>query len=126
MNAEVKNMERFTLVLGEENSLLPGKHWTSYSVDVLDDKMVCHAKDSTTYEISYSDFQKAEFGIGSGNLWLQCLVKGEPLVFCSPRKSWKSEAGKKLIERIDSVSPIADKKEYDHYTGKLFWLYMFK
>ena len=37
-------MEKFTLVLGEENKILSGGLWSQYEVDVLDDKMVCTKK----------------------------------------------------------------------------------
>ena len=55
-----------------------------------------------------------------------CQIGNKNLVFCSPKKSWKSDEGKKLIEIINKVTPIADMKEYKHYTGGLFFLYMFK
>jgi hypothetical protein len=41
-------MEKFILILGEESSYLPGKMWTQYEVEVLDDTMVCtNKKDSS-------------------------------------------------------------------------------
>ena len=121
-------MDKFLLMVGDENSYLPGKTWSKYDVEILDDKMVCQSKkdSSVKVEIPYTDFVTAEFGIGSGNLWLQCRLKRDQLVFCSPRKSWKSDAGKKLIEKIDSATKISAMKEYNHYTGKLFFFYMFK
>ncbi len=121
-------MDNFILVLGESNSILPGDHWTQYDVEVLDDKMICTKKKdaSVKVEISYSSFKRAEFGIGSGNLWLQCELDAGNLVFCSPRKCWKSEVGKKLIDYINAVCPIVDMKEYQKYTGKFGFFYMFK
>lgn len=121
-------MDKFVLVLGEESPILPGHLWTQYDVDVLEDKMVCmNCKDnSIVVEIPYSSFVSAELGIGSGNLWMMCQLKDGYINFCSPRKSWKSEAGKKLIEKINSVVEIKDIKYYDKYTGKLFFLYLFK
>lgn len=95
-------MEKFLMVLGEENTILTGKLWTQYEVTILDNKIVCTSKKDpkVVADILYSDFKKAEFGIGSGNLWLQCELSTGILNFCSPRKYWKSEAGKKLIERL--------------------------
>ncbi len=121
-------MDKFLMVLGNENSYLPGALWSQYEVEVLDDKMVCTSKkDSTaTFEIPYTEFKSAEFGIGNGNLWLQCMLEKGEFVFCSPRKSWKSESAKKLIEKINAVTPISDMKSYNHFTGKLFFIYMFK
>jgi len=121
-------MDNFVLVLGDSNPILPGKLWTEYSVEVLDDKMVCTQKKDNTVkvEITYSSFKRAEFGIGSGNLWLQCTLDEGFIAFCSPRKCWKSEVGKKLIDRINAVCPITDMKEYKRYTGKLGFIFMFK
>lgn len=121
-------MDKFTLVLGQENNYLPGKIWTEYEVEVLDDKMICTSKKdhSINVTVNYSDFKEAEFGIGNGNLWLQCKLENGPLSFCSPRKSWKSETGKKLVEFINNVCPIKDIKAYKQYTGPLFFIYMFK
>ena len=121
-------MNNFLLVLGNENPYLPGKTWTQYNVEVLDDKMICQAKKdpSKKVEISYEELVSAEFGIGSGNLWLQCKMKDGRLNFCSPRKSWKSEAGKKLVDKVESFVPVLDKDDYQKYTGKLFFLHMFK
>ena len=121
-------MNDFILVLGEPSNLLPGKAWTSYNVNIMDDKMVCtNKKDpSLSFDIFFKDFKEAEFGIGSGNLWLQCKLEQGSLIFCSPRKSWKSDSGKKLIEKINNVCEIKDMKAYKQYTGKLFFIYMFK
>jgi hypothetical protein len=116
----------FKLVLGESD-ILPGKTFTEYDVFFDEEKMRCkNSKTGEEYIIEFKDFTHAEFGIGSGNLWLNCLLGNKNLVFCSPRKSWKSDEGKKLIEIINKVTPIADMKEYKHYTGGLFFLYMFK
>lgn len=121
-------MENFVLVLGENSPVLPGHTWTQYDVKVEDEELICvnHKDSSVVIKIPYTDFEKAEFGIGSGNLWLQCKLKGGSLIFCSPRKCWKSEAGKKLIEKINNVTEIIDKKNYDRYTGKFFFFWMFK
>ena len=99
-----------------------------YEVEVLTDKMVCTPKKEATnsYEINFSEFEGAEFGIGSGNLWLQCKLKRGGLVFCSPRKSWKSEGATKLIEAIDKSCTIKDMKAYKQYTGPFFFIHMFK
>ena len=121
-------MDKFTLVLGQASSYLPGNTWTEYEVEVLQDKMICTCKkdNSTVVEISYSEFKEAEFGIGSGNLWLQCVLENGDLYFCSPRKSWKSEAGSKLVEYLNSACPIKDLKAYKQYTGPFFFIHMFK
>jgi len=117
----------FEMALGETNNILPGGLWHGYAVLVADEEMICYTKThQTEFHIPYADFQQAVFGIGSGNLWLQCQIGGNSLVFCAPRKQWKSPAGKKLIEKISAVTPVQGMKEYEQFTGKLFWLYMFK
>ncbi|MCH5159957.1 MAG: hypothetical protein J1F66_03815 [Clostridiales bacterium] len=121
-------MSKFSLILGEANSYLPGSKWTEYEVEVSSDKLICTAKkdSASVYEINLSEFKAAEFGIGSGNLWLQCTLEKGYFVFCSPRKSWKSAEGARLIEAINNVCPIKDMKSYKQYTGPLFFIYMFK
>ena len=122
------SMDKFILVLGGESPVLAGNLWTQYNVDVQDEKMVCTSvkEPSCSAEIYYSSFESAEFGIGSGNLWLQCVIDGNKLNFCSPRKSWKSEAGKKLIENIEKHTEIKDMKEYKSFTGPFFFFSLFK
>ena len=90
-------MEKFTLILGEENTILSGKLYPQYEVELLYEKMVCTSKKDpkTSVAILYSDFKRAEFEIGSRNLWLQCELLGGKLKFYSPRKCWKLDAGKK-------------------------------
>ena len=117
-------MSNFILVLGSENAVLPGKLWTQYDVEILDNKMVCTQKkdESVKVEVPFSTIKATEFGIGSGNLWLALSFGETKLIFASPRKCWKSEEGKKLIEKINAVAEIKDMKEYQHYTGKLFFI----
>ncbi len=121
-------MDQFVMVLGNRNEVLNGTMWTEYRVDVNENEMVCSLKSNPSCwkAIPYSCFTYAEFGIGNGNLWLQCKVEGKWLVFCSPRKCWKSEQAKLLIDKINAVTPIKDMKEYKQYTGPLFFLAMFK
>lgn len=121
-------MEKFLLVLGEQNNILPGKCWTQYEVEITDKAMVCTQKKDKNIivNISFDTFESAEFGIGSGNLWLQCEIGDDHLNFCARRKIWKSEQGKLLIERISSVVEIKDMKAYKSYTGPFFFIAMFK
>ena len=121
-------MNKFVLILGEPSPYLSGGKWTEYEVELSDDKMICTPKKEAekSYEISLSEFQAAEFGIGSGNLWLQCKLARGYLVFCSPRKSWKSEEAAKLIDAINKVCPIKDMKAYKQYTGPFFFIHIFK
>lgn len=121
-------MEKFVMVLGEENNILPGKLWTQYEVEITEKEMICNNKKDVNNKviISFDNFKEAEFGIGNGNLWLQCKIGDDNLNFCSPRKMWKSEQGKLLIERINSVTEIKDMKAYKSYTGPLFIFSIFK
>lgn len=121
-------MENFILILGHENNYLPGNLWTEYEVEVLEDKMICTNKKDTSLvvTINYTEFKEAEFGIGNGNLWLQCKLENGDLSFCSPRKSWKSDSANKLIKSINNTCTIKDMKAYNQYTGPFFFIHMFK
>lgn len=112
-------MSKFQLVLGEENTILPGKLWTEYDVDILDDKMICVCAEdpSINIEIPYASLKKACFELGQGKLWLQCKFNNGDLLFSTPRKSWKSEAAEKLINEINSACGICDMKTYKRFTG---------
>lgn len=118
----------FNLVLGEGGGILPcPSGFTGYLAEIREDCLVCiHDKLGVKKEIPFASFERAEFGIGSGNLWLQCVVDGKDFVFCSPRKSWKSPVGKLLLEKIGAHTEILSMKEYEQFTGKLFFLYMLK
>ena len=118
----------FEMVLGEGGGILPcPSSFTGYAAEIEDDAVICvNDKLNAKRELAYASFSKAEFGIGGGNLWLQCVVEGRPFVFCSTRKGWKSPAGKLLLEKIAAVTEIKDKKLYEGYTGKLFLIYLFK
>ena len=119
----------FNMVLAEGGGILPTvTAFTGYIAEIKDDCLVCTNDKLNVFnkEIPFSSFEIAEFGIGSGNLWLQCMVDGKPFVFCSPRKSWKSPAGKLLLDKIGEKTEILSMKEYNQFTGKLFFIYMLK
>ena len=111
-------------VSGDEGVLLQRGGFTGYFAQITDTSLICiNEKLGVKKEIPFSDFKRAEFGIGSGNLWLQCVVNGKFFAFCTPRKSWKSPSAKLLMEKIGEHTEILDMKEYERYTGKLFLLY---
>ena len=119
----------FDMVLGESGSILPkARGFTGYIVEIKDDCLDCtNDKFGVIHkEIPFSSFQRAEFGIGSGQLWLQCVVEGEPFVFCSTRKNWKSPAAKLILEKISEHTQILGMDDYNKITGKLFLYYMIK
>ena len=119
----------FEMVLARGAGILPTiTAFTGYMTEIEDDRIVCTNDKLNVFkrEIPFSSFQRAEFGIGSGQLWLQCIVDGKEFIFCSPRKSWKSPAAKLLLQKIGEKTEILSMKEYEQYTGKLFFIYMFK
>ena len=119
----------FDMVLARGAGILPTvTAFTGYMTEIEDDRIVCTNDKLNVFkrEIPFFSFQRAEFGIGSGQLWLQCIVDGKEFIFCSPRKSWKSPAAKLLLQKIGKQTEILSMKEYDQYTGKLFFIYMFK
>ena len=118
----LNNDNSFLIVLGMQNAIVPGGTWTSYwlrlnesTITLINDKL------GVEKEISYDSFQVAEFGIGSGNLWLQCKVDGNDFVFCSTKKNWKSAGAKAFMQKLSHI--ISDTKAYEQFTGKLSWLY---
>lgn len=123
--------EVFILVLGEPSTVLPGKTWKQYFVLVNDSQMECYDNEGNQYLLDFDKFDGCEFGIGSGNLWLQSVYEGQSFVFCSPRKFWKSKVGHTIIDKLNGAlskkgKVILDMKAYKQYTGKLFFIYMFK
>ena len=111
-------------VSGDEGVLSMRGGFTGYFAEITDTSVICtHDKLGIRKELPFADFQKAEFGIGNGNLWLQCVVNGKFFAFCTPRKSWKSPAAKLLMEKIGEKTELLDMKEYERYTGKLFLLW---
>ena len=123
---EEKNLDPgkvFSMVLGESGNLLPKAiGFTGYIAEMKDDCLEFTNEKFGVFgkQIPFSAFQKAEFGIGSGQLWLQCYVAGEPFVFCFPRKVWKSSSAKLLLEKIEEHTEILDKTEYDKIAGPFF------
>ena len=116
------------LVIGQGGSILPmAMGMTGYMTQLTDSSLIfTNDKLQVKKEVPYTCFKRAEFGIGNGLLWLQCVVDDSPFVFCLTRKKWKSPQGKEILEKIGQQTEIADMKLYDGYTGKKFILYMWK
>ncbi|MBQ8862385.1 MAG: hypothetical protein IJ021_06580 [Clostridia bacterium] len=117
----------FEIILGDANNVLPGGTWQSYFALMGEDTITCYKAndESTVIELSYSSFTKAEFGLGSGNLWLQCNVGEDFLAFCSTKKNWLNAAGQKLVGKLDSFLSEEDKKLFAKATGKFSAFYVF-
>lgn len=114
-------------VSGDEGVLAGRGGYTGYFAEITDTSVICtNDKLGVKKEIPFTSFQKAEFGIGSGNLWLQCIVNGKFFAFCTPRKGWMAPSAKLLMEKIGEQTELLGMKEYEHFTGKLFFIYMFK
>ena len=115
----------FEMVLGESEGVLPkARGYTGYFAEITDSGIICtNDTFEVKKEIPFSSFTAAEFGIGSGLLWLQCVVNGKSFIFTSPRKNWKGPAGRLLVEKIGAHTEILGQAEYKRYMGKLFWFY---
>ena len=103
----------FNMVLARGADILPTvTAFTGYMTEIKDDCIVCTNDKLNVFnkEIPFSSFQSAEFGIGSGQLWLQCIVDGKDFIFCSPRKSWKSPAAKLLLEKSEKKLKLEARK----------------
>ena len=118
----------FEMVLGEGGGILPQKTgMQGYFAEITDTSIICvNDKLGVKKEIPFTLFTRAEFGIANAQLWLQCVVDGRPFVFCTRRVNWKAPSGKLLLEKIGEQTEILGMKEYNGYTGKLFFLYMWK
>ena len=119
----------FDMVLGESGSILPkARGFTGYIGEIKDNCLSCSNDKFNVFnkEIPFTSFQRAEFGIGSGQLWLQCVVDGESFVFCTTRKGWKSPAAKLILEKIGEHTEILGMDDYNKIMGKFFWYYMIK
>ncbi len=117
----------FDMVVGEGGGILPARGYTGYFVEITDTSIICtNDKLEVKKEITFSSFKAAEFGIGSGMLWLQCNIDGNFFAFTTPRKKWKAPSAKLLMDKISEQTEILGMKDYDHYTGKLFFIYMWK
>lgn len=116
----LKEEDVFEMVLGQENDVLPGKGFHSYFAVVGEDSITCYkAKgEKVVKEIPYISFREAVFGIGSGNLWLQCYIGDVFLPFCTTKKQWKSPAAQKLIEKLNQYITV-EMKDYKRFMGKL-------
>ena len=115
-------------VIGQGGSILPtAAGLTGYFAEITDTSLIfTNDKLKVRKEVPFTCFRRAEFGIGNGLLWLQCVVDDSPFVFCLTRKKWKSAQGKEILEKIGAQTEIADMKLYNGYTGKKFILYMWK
>ena len=117
----------FDMVVGDGGNILPARGFTGYITEITDTSIICtNDKLGVKKEIPFSSFKAAEFGIGNAYLWLQCNIDGSFFAFNMSRKNWKSPVGKLLIEKISEQVEIAGMKEYNGYTGKLFFIYMWK
>ena len=115
-------------VIGQGGAILPQKIGMQGYFGALTDTSIIFQNDvlKVKKEVPYSLFTSAEFGCGSGQLWLQCVVDDSPFVFCMRRKDWKSSQAKLLLSKIGEHTEIQGMKEYNGYTGKMFLLYFFK
>ncbi len=115
-------------VVGHGGEILPQKVGFQGYLGVLGEESITFVNDvlKVKKEVPYELFTEAEFGIGNAQLWLQCIVDGSPFVFCFRRKHWKSDGAKFLMEKIGKYTEIKGMKEYNGYTGKMFFIYMWK
>lgn len=126
-NIDINNA--LELVVGHGDDILPQvTGFQGYFGEITDSALVCTNEKLGVIrkEIPFSSFKSAEFGIGSAQLWLQCVVDESPFVFCLRRSDWKKPSGKLLLRKIGEHTEILGMKEYNGYTGKLFFLYMWK
>lgn len=116
------------LVIGHGGDVLPQKTgFQGYFAEMTDSSIIFYNDVlKVKKEVPFAAFTRAEFGIGSAQLWLQCVVDDSSFVFCMRRKHWKSAQAKRLLEKIGEKTEVLGMKEYNGYTGKKFIFYMWK
>lgn len=116
------------LVVGDGGGILPQRvSFQGYFAEITDTSMFFSNDNlNVRKEIPFSAFQRAEFGIGSAQLWLQCVVDGHSFVFCTTRRKWKSAPAKLILQKIGEQTEVLGMKEYNGYTGKMFIFYLWK
>ncbi len=115
------------LIVGAGGGLLPQKTgFQGYFAEVTDTALVfCNDVLGVKLEVPFATFRRAEFGIGSGQLWLQCDIGGKRVAFCLRRCHWKSALAHEMLDKIaEKTGEILDWKAYQKYTGKLWLLHI--
>lgn len=115
------------VVVGQGGGLLPQKTgFQGYFAEVTDTALVfCNDVLGVKLAVPFTSFRSAEFGIGSGQLWLQCNIGGKSVAFCLRRCHWKSALALEMLDKIaSSTGEILDWKAYRKYTGPLFLLHI--
>lgn len=115
------------VVVGHGGDILPRRGMTGYFGELTDTGMLL-SNDQLNIEkkeLLFSSFTRAEFGLGSGQLWLQCTVDGSDFVFCLPRSGYKSAAGQYLLDKLDAQlgESLREDPDYKKHMGAFFWLY---
>lgn len=115
-------------VVGHGGDILPQKvGFQGYFGELTDTGILftCEKMKVDAKEVPFSSFTRAEFGIGSGHLWLQCTVDGSDFVFCVLRSAYKSAAGQYLLDKLEAQLGVSlrDDREYKRYMGPLFWFW---
>lgn len=116
------------VIIGLGGEILPQKVGMQGYFGELTDTGILFSNDVLNVEkkeVLFSSFTRAEFGLGSGQLWLQCTVNGSDFVFCLPRSNYKSAAGQYLLDKLDAQlgESLRDDPDYKKYMGAFFWLW---
>ena len=116
------------LVVSSDQGVLSQRGaFTGYFAEITDTSIICtNDKLGIKKEIPFSDFKAAEYVIRNGYLWLTCVVNSKFFAFNTTRKGWKEPSGELLLKKIGEQITIENQKDYDHYMGKWFFIYMWK
>ncbi len=115
-------------VVGDGGGILPQKvGFQGYFCELADDGLIFTNDVLGVYnkKILFSSIRQAEFGLKSGQLWLQMDIDGQFFAFCLRRSHYKSAAGQLLLDRLDARlgTALREDREYKRYTGKLWILW---
>lgn len=115
-------------IVGHGGDILPQKVGMQGYFGELTDTGILFSNDKLNVEkkeVLFSSFTRAEFGLGSAQLWLQCTVDGSDFVFCLPRSGYKSAAGQYLLDKLDAQLGVSlrEDPDYKKHMGAFFWLF---
>ncbi len=115
-------------VIGYGGDILPQRGGMTGYFGELTDTGILFSNDKLNVEkkeVPFSSFTRAEFGQGSGHLWLQCTVNGSDFVFTLLRSGYKSAAGQYLLDKLEAQlgESLREDPDYKKHMGAFFWLY---
>ena len=112
---------KFSLVLGETSELLPLDLGISIEVIVFNDQIEFDNKFQERFYLKFSNITSVKFEKIRNKLWIHFVIKNGTIHLYGNKKNWKTTTARKLIEKLNEVTPIKHMKEYDKYVSCFLW-----